>query len=1209
MRRKIFTVTFFLLFAIFIGGFVNATDIKDIATDSKNNEVTNTKEQKSDTNNTDAKKSESQNIENKNSKSESIETKSKSIENETVKKVVKIENGFYQIISDNKNFLDVTGEKTSPNILIGLWGSNGNANQRFKIEYQADGNYKITAVHSGLALEANGTSVIQNKTNGSNSQKWTVENINDKYYIKSVSSGLYLTENGATGIVLSKLDKNKKQTFKLNKEANLQGKKALEEGYYLIKSKLNTNMVLDINDVSKNNGANIHLWSKNQGSNQIFELKYDDSKGTYVIKSAFSGKVLNLQGAGKNNCTNVQMYDLQNSDVQNWIIEKSSDGYYTISSVCSGLYLDVTGNKTENGTNIEVYQKNNGQNQKFTFEKINLPSGGAKVSDGFYQIASTQNKDKVFDVLEAKTTDKATVGVYKNNTNANQRFKIKQKDDGYYSIINLNSNLYLEAYGTTIKQRNYDKNTIAQDWILADCGNGDYNLISRCGGLYITFNGNQDLYLSKKSGNNLQKFKLNKKANLRGTQSIPDGYYFIESSIDKGKVVDIEGASINVEANVILWKKNSANNQKFKFKYDGNGYYTITSVKSKKSLDVAWAAKNNESNVQQYTSSNNDWQKWIVEKNSDGTYSIISAHNGLYIDLPNSNTKNGTNIQLYMGNGGKNQKFRLQETTGVEGVRTISNGYYRIQTKLDTNKVVSIKDLSKSEHIRAQINTKNNGYNQIFQVICRENGFYIIKAVHSKKVLDLSSNGSNVEQDNLDYSDKQEWAIKKNSDGSYQIISAYNGLYLNVSGKGTDGDSLNVAKKDDTKNQFFIFSSTSVEASNKVISDGTYQIITNLDDKKVLDVQGASNSSGANIEIWANNMQKNQRFIVKYQANGYYKITALNSGKALGVENVGSGNSVDVKQYDVQDSIKQDWIIKPCGNGYYNIISACNGLYLNVSGSKAIDGVNVEVYTKNESTSQKFKIEKSEPIELTTGTYGSSGLKVKGDSRGSSLKYHKIGNGPNVFFATFAVHGWEDLYSYDGKALTKIAEDFKNKLIEMQDRNLANKWTIYIFPSVNPDGEYYGTTHNGPGRTTLYSSAPNHKGVDINRCWSTGWRKYTTSRNYNGTGPFQAYEAQALRDFLLSKRSTKGQTILIDLHGWLNETIGDNGLGSYYRSQYGISKHINSYGQGYLVNWARSNLGYNGVTARSALVELPEYDANSTKYINSSLNMLRAVGK
>ncbi len=1145
---------------------------------------------------------EDSNIELYSENNKEIKTENKSAGNNS-----EISDGFYQIISENNKVLDVLGAYKNDNALVGLWDNQNNANQRYKIQAQSDGNYKIIAVHSGLVLEASGSNIKQNNSSNSNSQKWSFEEVGDKYYIKSVSTGLYLTENGDTNLILFKLDDIKNQKFNLNKQASLSGTKTIEEGYYVIKTCLDTNKVLDINEVSKENEANIQLWSKNQGSNQIFELIYDNKTGTYKIKSAFSGKVFDLPWAGKNNGTNVQLYDDGDNDWQKWVIEKTNNNYYTISSICNGLYLDVTGNKTSEGTNIEVYQGNNGKNQKFIFEKIEIPKGVSDINNGFYQISATFNENKVFDILGAKTTEKALVGMWENNSNANQRFKIIQKTNGYYSIINLNSELYLEADGLDIKQCKQDNNTIAQDWILIDCKDGNYNIVSRCGALYVTFDGNSNLKLSKLTANNLQKFKLKKEANTEGKQTIPDGYYIIQSAINTNKAIDIESASINSEANVILWDKSSRNNQKFKFTYDGNGYYTITSVKSNKVLDVAWASKNKESNIQQYTNTGKDWQKWIVEKNSDGSYCIISAYNGLYIDLPYSSTKNGNNIQLYNGNGAKNQKFILEETFAVDGSKTIADGYYKIETNLGNNQVIDIENASKTSHTKASIWSNNNGYNQRFKISYRENGFYTITAAHSGKALDITSDGKAVEQDNLTYDEEQEWVIKKASNGLYYIISAHNGLYLNVDGLGEKGSNINFSKTSNSKNQLFKFSSTSVETGGKTIADGTYQIITNLDNNKVLDIEGNSNSSGANVEIWYNNKQNNQKFNIKYQGNGYYKIFAVNSGKALGVEEAGTGNLVNVRQYDVSDSINQDWFIKSCGNGYYNIISACNGLYLDVFDGNTSDGTNVEVYTKNNGAGQKFKFQTPFHLEVTTGTYGSSGLKIKGDNRGQNLKYYKIGNGPNVFFATFAIHGWEDLYDYDGQALTKIAEDFKNKLIEMQDKSLADKWTIYIFPSLNPDGEYHGNSHNGPGRTTLYSAAPNHKGIDMNRCWSTGYSKETRDRNYNGTEPFQAYEARALRDFLLNKKATNGQTILVDLHGWLNETMGDNGIGSYYRPKYGISKHIDTYGRGYLINWARSNLGCNGRAARSCLVELPEWNRDSWRYIDATIDMLRNI--
>ena len=260
-------------------------------------------------------------------------------------------------------------------------------------------------------------------------------------------------------------------------------------------------------------------------------------------------------------------------------------------------------------------------------------------------------------------------------------------------------------------------------------------------------------------------------------------------------------------------------------------------------------------------------------------------------------------------------------------------------------------------------------------------------------------------------------------------------------------------------------------------------------------------------------------------------------------------------------------------------------------------------------------------IEYEKGVFGYSGLKVKGDGRGQDLRYYKIGNGPNVFFGVFTLHGFEDNFGRDGTEISVIAENFVNKLLADQDSSLLSKWTIYVFPDVNTDGRNYGWTNDGPGRTTL-TNATGSNGVDLNRCWSTSFTPMYNSRNYTGSQPFLAYEARYLRDFLLSRRATNGQTILVDLHGWTTQVIGDSGICSYYNQQFPSCRYTSSYGKGYLINWARENLGANGRVARSALIELPNIGTNgqkimshqdvvnsgySDKYINATLNMLRSI--
>ncbi|MBO6232727.1 MAG: hypothetical protein J6N78_01495 [Clostridia bacterium] len=261
----------------------------------------------------------------------------------------------------------------------------------------------------------------------------------------------------------------------------------------------------------------------------------------------------------------------------------------------------------------------------------------------------------------------------------------------------------------------------------------------------------------------------------------------------------------------------------------------------------------------------------------------------------------------------------------------------------------------------------------------------------------------------------------------------------------------------------------------------------------------------------------------------------------------------------------------------------------------------------------RFRIRKK--IEYSSGTYGVTGLKYKGDPRGSNLIYYKYGSGPNVLFATYAIHGFEDKWGMDGWELATIASKFFDTLVDIKDYDINEKWTIYIFPGVNMDGLNYGNTNNGPGRTTL-TSADGH-GVDLNRCWSENFQANYSDRNYTGSEPFLAYEARYLRDFMLNHRTESGQNVLVDLHGWTQQLIGNREICNFYGKQFPENNRdsIERYGTGYLIGWARKNLGNKNKTAKTALIELPYDGVNShqdvinkrfyERYIQATLDMLR----
>lgn len=148
-------------------------------------------------------------------------------------------------------------------------------------------------------LKVAGTNVWQYSSNNSDAQKWKIQkNSDNTYSLISKASGLYLDiyagqiKNGSNIQIYSGNDTNA-QKFVL--ESLTTNQKTINDGIYAIKSALNTNYGLDVEKVSKDDGANIQIYKYEGLDNQKFEVKYNND-GYYTIKAVHSNKVLDVYG-------------------------------------------------------------------------------------------------------------------------------------------------------------------------------------------------------------------------------------------------------------------------------------------------------------------------------------------------------------------------------------------------------------------------------------------------------------------------------------------------------------------------------------------------------------------------------------------------------------------------------------------------------------------------------------------------------------------------------------------------------------------------------------------------------------------------------------------------------------------------------------------------------------------------------------------------
>ena len=444
-----------------------------------------------------------------------------------------------------------------------------------------------------------------------------------------------------------------------------------------------------------------------------------------------------------------------------------------------------------------------------------------------------------------------------------------------------------------------------------------------------------------------------------------------DSSINKittkltGRVVGTDGGSNANGAAINLWDDVNVSQQRFIFEYNEEGYYKIINQKSGKLLDVVGSGMSSGTAVDQWEDNGgHDNQKWIVEKTKDGYYNVISKLNGMYLAV-NGTGANCDLLCVANATDEDNQKFKIAEVKNMNEEKTIEEGTYKIVLANVPTQSLTVDGGKTNDGANVHIWEYKNVEQQQFELKYDGNGYYEIIPVHSGKRLDVVGNGNeaNVDQwsDNGG-NDNQRWAIRKSDSGNYNIISKREGLYLDAYQSRTDnGTNIQVYEKSGGNGQEFKLEKIENEEiiGEKIVEEGTYKIVLANAPTQSLTVDGGKTSDGANVHIWKYENTPQQQFNLIYDGDGYYEIIPVHSGKRLDI--VGRGNEANVDQWSNNGgSDNQKWVIKESTLGNYNIISKRQNLYLDAYQSKTDNGTNIQVYEKSGGSGQEFKLEKIE---------------------------------------------------------------------------------------------------------------------------------------------------------------------------------------------------------------------------------------------------------
>ena len=852
----------------------------------------------------------------------------------------------------------------------------------------------------------------------------------------------------------------------------------VDEGEFVIASALGGRNALQLNGSGSASSSALSINRSDMGKDQMFSFEKDTATGLMRIRSVGSSNYLSLNVSGSKMSPNVSAKAYSADDKgQLWLIEKGADNNVVICSALNANYcLDVSGGSSSEGTRVALYVKNGTAAQKWAVYNASPDiQGGRTVDDGVYSILAKSDPSKALAV--SGSGNGSNVQLSDADGASAQRFRFELGADGFYTVTNLRSGKVLDvADGSVLPGSNVQQwsgwGGDAQKWAVRDNGDGSYSLVCKANGLALDLDGTA-------SGSNAQAWALSADRSqsfslepASGQRTVPDGTYVVSTGLDRGKVLDVSGGSVSDSARIQIYESNMTNAQAFRFTFDEKtGYYEIANVGSGKVLDAAGGSSADGTRVQQYSSNGTMAQRWSVVADGDG-YRVCSAlDDSKVLDVKWASSANGTDVQLYGANGSAAQRFYLSSTEHepVSPCEDLGlDGWYEIVPSESDTLCVDISGASKSDGAKVQLYSRNQTLAQLFKFEYSD-GYYRLISLNSEKAIGVKNGsivpGSAVVQSSKQEDGSQQFSVKANPDGTYTFICVANALSLSCSSLGSEASI--VGQPSDSG-----YCTFRLEKPEYVVPEGLVKISSSLDTDKVLDVANASESDGANVQLYSSNSTFAQKWMcthVEGHAN-VYRFESLCSGKNM------AERESNVCVEDPNPSAKsQMWLLAGINSGAYSFVNLESGKSLDVRYASTSNGTNIQTYEYNGSKAQQFIFETVSPV--AGGTYVIHSKSNYGQA--VDVKFASTESGANV---------WS--YEANGSG--------------------AQKWNI----TANGDGSY--RIENAPSKKVL--DVANGNAAEGNNVQQYAWNGSAAQKwyiSYGGSGGFYL-ESALNRKFVLS---------------------------------------------------------------------------------------------
>ncbi len=259
----------------------------------------------------------------------------------------------------------------------------------------------------------------------------------------------------------------------------------------------------------------------------------------------------------------VRSYSSTGNLDQQWHFVRQSDNSYEITSVWNGKCLDVDNAGTANNTNVKVHWDNDSDAQRwFIYD-----------NSGSYKLRA-KCTNCVLDLENGSSDEGANIQMYEQHEHTGQNFQILKIDTPP-------ANLGSQFYGVILNTK---------PWKPISVDNDGY------------------VKLATENGYANQVWKFERCA---------DGTYKIISALD-GSMLDVETAGDENRLKLHTWPDDTnANNQRFYFYGEGDGYVIRPKSSANRVLDCAWGGTTDGTQIQIYDRDNVPAQIFSVYKEDD----------------------------------------------------------------------------------------------------------------------------------------------------------------------------------------------------------------------------------------------------------------------------------------------------------------------------------------------------------------------------------------------------------------------------------------------------------------------------------------------------------------------------------------------------------------------------------------------------------------